>query len=229
MSDDDGEVGGDTLPRVVTSERSQQLFDSESKIPAHTLSSLRLLLAPDILKLIQKQRLGFITSGSQFPRFSSKGRRIKDKFWFCRLSPNQKFLHFGDCLDKHVPSLDELDGKLAVMDIRQMVTGRECPHMKDFKNKKSTSVPAFSLLPFSDQDEALNFVAPTDKIYDYWTDGICALLQMEMTSKEAKNDMDTLLSMEMKVRLLDTEGVTIPDKPLKLPPPPPNFNFAFKT
>src|ERR1700742_4474662 len=127
---------------------------------------------------------------------------MKDKYWFCRLSPNHKYLHYGDCEENQVPSLDELPHKIALTDIRQMVTGKDCPHMK---SKKSTFVSAFSLIPFSDQDEPLNFVASSDKIFDYWTDGINVLLQMEMTSKETKNDLETLLSMDIKLRLLDTE------------------------
>jgi hypothetical protein len=49
-----------------------------------------------------------------------------------------------------------------------------------------------------------------------------------MTSPETRQDLDTLLSMEVKICLLDTEGVTIPDVPPPIPPPPPNFDFAFK-
>lgn len=49
-----------------------------------------------------------------------------------------------------------------------------------------------------------------------------------MTSKEAEKDLETLLSMEIKLRLLDAEGINIPqDKPI-IPPDPPNYDFALE-
>jgi engulfment/cell motility protein 1 len=48
-----------------------------------------------------------------------------------RLSPNFKVFHYGDCDEKSTPALEELPSKLAVMDIKALVTGKECPHMKE--------------------------------------------------------------------------------------------------
>lgn len=50
-----------------------------------------------------------------------------------RLSPNHKVFHYGDCDEKSVPTLEELPNKLAVVDIKALVTGKECPHMKDVR------------------------------------------------------------------------------------------------
>lgn len=46
-----------------------------------------------------------------------------------------------------------------------------------------------------------------------------------MTSKEAENDLETLLSMEIKIRLLDAEGVDIPHQPPEIPEDPPSYDF----
>ena len=48
-----------------------------------------------------------------------------------------------------------------------------------------------------------------------------------MTSGQEKLDMEMLLSMEIKIRLLDTEGLQIPAEPPTLPAPPDNLNFAY--
>jgi engulfment/cell motility protein 1 len=105
----------------------------------------------------------------------------------------------------------------------------------------------------------LDFIAPDDKTFDLWTDGInallgisifqpsplprltllnyslyCTLLKIKqlnnsgkpMVSKEATDDMDILLHMEIKLRLLDIEGISIPQEPPPIPPPPPNFDFG---
>jgi engulfment/cell motility protein 1 len=137
-------------------------------------------------------------------------------------------LCYGDCDENKVLSVDEMPHKFAIIDIKQLMVGKDCPHMKDIKSKKSTFSLAFSLIPDAEQESPLNFVAQNEKIFDYWIDGINALLGLEMTSKEMNNDLETLLSMDIKLRLLDTEGVTIPEKPPEIPASPPNYDFNFK-
>ena len=48
----------------------------------------------------------------------------------------------------------------------------------------------------------------------------------EMTSNEARRDLDMLLAMEIKLRLLDTDGLEIPQEPPPIPPDPPNYDFC---
>lgn len=194
---------------------------------ARPIVELREQITPEIRNLIQKQRLQYLCEGTMFTKYSNKGQRIKDKFWYCRLSPNHKVFHYGDCDENRgVPALEELPHKLQVVEIKALVVGRECPHMKEVKRTKSTLSLAFSLIPDSDQ-EPLNFVSPNDKEFDYWTDGINALLGNKMISKETKNDLETLLSMDIKLRLLDTEGVNIPENPPAIPKDPPNYDFCY--
>lgn len=51
---------------------------------------------------------------------------------------------------------------------------------------------------------------------------------LQMISEDMKHDLETLLSMEVKLRLLDTEGIRIPDAPPPIPKEPPNYDFVFK-
>ncbi len=48
-----------------------------------------------------------------------------------------------------------------------------------------------------------------------------------MTSDYTKSDMDTLLSMEMKLRLLDLENIQIPEAPPPIPKEPSNYDFVY--
>ena len=48
-----------------------------------------------------------------------------------------------------------------------------------------------------------------------------------MESKQAKQDLETLLGMELKLRLLDTEGISIPEKAPLVPDDPPNYDFSY--
>lgn len=75
---------------------------------ARPIVELKEQITPEIMDLIQQQRLGYLVEGTRFTRYSMRGQRIKDKFWYARLSPNHKVLHYGDCDEKSVPTLEEL-------------------------------------------------------------------------------------------------------------------------
>lgn len=63
--------------------------------------------------------------------------------------------------------------------------------------------------------------------YCIWTDGLNALLGKDMLSDLTRNDLDTLLSMEIKLRLLDLENIQIPDAPPPIPKEPSNYDFVY--
>uniref|UniRef100_A0A8B9JC80 Engulfment and cell motility 2 n=1 Tax=Astyanax mexicanus TaxID=7994 RepID=A0A8B9JC80_ASTMX len=199
---------------------------------------LRSLSYAEILRLRQSERMSQDDFQSA-PIIKGVDRMIvsnsccsspAEKFWFCRLSLNHKVLHYGD-LDEspqgEVP-FELLTDKIPVSDIKSVVTGKDCPHMKEksaLKQNKEVLELAFSIL--YDPDEALNFVAPSKYEYCIWTDGLCALLGREMGSDLTRSDLDTLISMEMKLRLLDLENITIPEAPPPVPKEPSSYNFTY--
>uniref|UniRef100_F6VW94 PH domain-containing protein n=2 Tax=Ciona intestinalis TaxID=7719 RepID=F6VW94_CIOIN len=124
------------------------------------------------------------------------------------------------------PMLETLPEKLAISDIRDIVSGKNCPHIKNARTHKSTTELAFSIL--YDPDDALNFIAPDKETWCHWTDGFNALLGKPMVSTKATTDLDMLLTMEMKLRLLDLENIDIPEQPPPMPPLPKNYNFALQ-
>lgn len=215
------------ITRIWTQERNdREKWESHAK----PIVELKEKITPEIVELIQQQRLGFLVSGTRFQKYSGRGQRIKDKFWFVRLSPNHKVLHYGDCDEKSTPSIEELSSKLAVSDIKCLVVGKDCPHLKDLKNRKTLLALAFSLMVKSAEFEvtSLDFVAPDDQTFSYWTDGVNALLKEKMTSKIFEHDLETLLSMDIKVRLLDAEGIDIPQDPPEIPDEPEDYDFYYE-
>uniref|UniRef100_A0A8C8A0E9 Engulfment and cell motility 1 n=1 Tax=Oryzias sinensis TaxID=183150 RepID=A0A8C8A0E9_9TELE len=199
---------------------------NQEDFQSRPILELREKIQPEIMELIKQQRLNRLCDGTCFRKISS--RRRQDKFWYCRLSPNHKVLHYGDLEESpqgEVPH-DSLQDKLPVADIKAVITGKDCPHMKEkgaLKQNKEVLELAFSVL--YESDEYLNFIAPDKHEYCVWTDGLNALLGKEMTSDYTKSDLDTLLSMEMKLRLLDLENIQIPDAPPPIPKEPSNYDF----
>uniref|UniRef100_A0A8C6M413 Engulfment and cell motility 2 n=1 Tax=Nothobranchius furzeri TaxID=105023 RepID=A0A8C6M413_NOTFU len=201
---------------------------SQDDFQSPPIIELRERIQPEILELIKQQRLNRLCEGSCFRKLGN--RRRQEKFWFCRLSLNHKVLHYGD-LDEspqgEVP-FELLSDKIPISDIKSVLTGKDCPHMKEksaLKQNKEVLELAFSVL--YDPDETLNFVAPNKYEYCIWTDGLCALLGREMGSDLTRSDLDTLMSMEMKLRLLDLENITIPEAPPPVPKEPSSYNFTY--
>uniref|UniRef100_H3CTT1 Engulfment and cell motility 3 n=1 Tax=Tetraodon nigroviridis TaxID=99883 RepID=H3CTT1_TETNG len=181
-------------------------------------------LKPELLELIRQQRLNRLCQGTMFRKISS--RRRQDKRWFCRLSPNHKMLHYGD-VDDDVDNPRHRDASVPVADIKGLLTGKDCPHMKEHKGKQNKEVLdlAFSIT-YDVEEYSLNFIAPSRTDFCLWTDGLSVLLGREMSSESMHSELEILLSME-KLRLLDLENVPIPDSAPLVPKPPSNFNFCY--
>lgn len=64
------------------------------------------------------------------------------------------------------------------------------------------------------------------RVHSIWLDGLNALTGKPMTSQQAQDDLQELLSMDVKLRLLDAEGLNFPEEAPPIPPLPPNFNFV---
>ncbi|XP_065078096.1 engulfment and cell motility protein 1 [Ochlerotatus camptorhynchus] len=215
-----------TYNTITTLRQQERTSREECESTASAIVSLKEKITPEIMSLIKEQRLGYLVVGTRFSKYTG-GKRERDKYWYARLSPNHKVIHYGDCDEKTVPTLEELNNKLPVIDIRQMLVGKECPHMKEMRAKKSTFPLGFSLVTESSDQQTLDFVAPDEATFNYWTDGINALLGQPMLSKQKDDDFETLLSMEIKLRLLDTEGVDISKDPPPIPSEPENYDFCF--
>uniref|UniRef100_A0A8C3AVW2 Engulfment and cell motility 3 n=1 Tax=Cyclopterus lumpus TaxID=8103 RepID=A0A8C3AVW2_CYCLU len=195
--------------------QTERLHQEETLAPP--VLELKERLKPELLELIRQQRLNRLCQGTMFRKISS--RRRQDKLWYCRLSPNHKMLHYGDAEeDTDNPTVETLQKKIPVADIKGLLTGKDCPHMKENKGKhnKVSSTPWLHIR---------NFIVP--HWFCLWTDGLSVLLGREMSSESMRSELEILLSMEIKLRLLDLENVPIPDIAPVVPKPPSNYNFCY--
>ncbi|XP_035654073.1 engulfment and cell motility protein 3 isoform X1 [Oncorhynchus keta] len=205
--------------------QTERLHQEETLAPP--VLELKERLRPELLELIRQQRLNRLCQGTLFRKISS--RRRQDKLWHCRLSPNHKVLHFGDMEEEtETPTIESLQEKIPVADIKALLTGKDCPHMKEHKGKQTKEVLALAFSVTYDVEEySLNFIASSRTDFCLWTDGLSVLLGRDMSSECMRSELETLLSMEIKLRLLDLENVPIPDSAPPVPKPPSNFNFCY--
>jgi engulfment/cell motility protein 1 len=157
--------------KITEMRQQERTAREECESTASAIVSLKEKLRPEITALIREQRLGFLVEGTRFSKYI-RGTRSKDKFWYVRLSPNHKILHYGDCDEKSVPTQDELKNELRVNEMKQLLLNKECPHVKEFKGNRTKPTTLFSIA-FDDNGEAktLDFVAPDETTFYYWTDG----------------------------------------------------------
>ncbi|XP_033701272.1 engulfment and cell motility protein 3 isoform X2 [Tursiops truncatus] len=217
-----------TYGEVLRLRQTERLHQEGTLAPP--ILELREKLKPELMGLIRQQRLLRLCEGTLFRKISS--RRRQDKLWFCCLSPNHKVLQYGD-VEEGVgpPTPESLPEQLPVANIRALLTGKDCPHVREKgsgKQNKDVCELAFSVSYDHGEEEAyLNFVAPSKREFHLWTDGLSALLGSPMGSEQTRLDLEQLLTMETKLRLLELENVPIPEQPPPVPPPPTNFNFCY--
>ncbi|KJE91200.1 engulfment and cell motility protein 2 [Capsaspora owczarzaki ATCC 30864] len=213
--------------KTILAQQETEMQEKESvHHQAEPVRQLRERIQTDIVQLVKKHRLSLLVEGAFFPKYTQKGR-MKGVAWFCRLSNNHKVIHYGDAPEGRVPSLESLPGRVNMSDVKALVMGRDSPLMtKMKKTDEETASLAFSLL-LESSEEGLDFVAPNLTVANNWIDGLKILLKQNPSSTGFASDVESLLSMEMKLRLLHVENVQIPATAPPVPPPPANLNFAF--
>ncbi|XP_065676231.1 engulfment and cell motility protein 1-like [Hydra vulgaris] len=199
--------------------QERNILDSQTK----PVIELREQIVPEIRELVRQQRLSQLVEGLMFDQISKRGQQ--KGYWFCCLSPNHRFLHYGEVVNSKVnPPIDSLPNKIPISEVTSIKVGKDCPHIN--RLKKGVIQLAFSIM--YNQEEHLDFIAPTQYLFSVWTDALNSLLGKEMTSPESGSDLEMLLNMEMKLLLLDLEDVRIPEVPPPIPKEPDNYNFFYK-
>ena len=208
--------------------------EREGKAVQHLKESI----VPEIKGLIQQQRMRFLIAGTRFNRPKNKGDSqggSRSQVHICRLSQNQKSLHYTTEWNNIVgggenvtglPLHDHLPKKLPVSEIKDFVFASNPAHLAKDKRKGAAADNQLTFSILRDNGDSLDFMAPNAATFDYWCDGINALLRKDMESAKAAEDLTMLLTMEVKIRLLELEGIDIPDDPPPVPPLPPNFDFS---
>jgi len=193
-----------------------------------SVKELETHLEPEIKDLIRQQRANFMVEGTRFLRNKKTGESVKSQQCrYVKLHANHKTIYVGDwSSDKNLPTLEDLEPRLHVADIREVKIGQDCDFLKEYKKDFQQLHSKLALSLMGDNTSLLDLVAPDEQTFNYWVDGIDTLLMKEMKSEDYKREKEILTSMEIKLRLLDLEGVDLPTEAPPIPPPPKDFNFA---
>lgn len=202
-----------------TDARNREAWEKSAPV-----AELRKHLEPEIKDLIREQRCNFMVEGTRFQRYKKTGEQFKSQYRYVKLHTNHKTIYVGDWnSDKSLPTIEDLEPRLQIADI-ELLTEGDCPFLKHYKKEYNQVVKsAFSLVG---EDTSLDLVAPDQQTFNYWTDGIKCLKRQPMASEDFQKEMKVLLDMEVKLRLLDLEGVELPKAAPVIPPPPADFNFS---
>ncbi|XP_028624394.1 engulfment and cell motility protein 3 isoform X2 [Grammomys surdaster] len=129
-----------TYGEVLKLRQTERLHQEGTLAPP--ILELREKLKPELMGLIRQQRLLRLCEGMLFRKISS--RRRQDKLWFCCLSPNHKVLQYGDVEEgANPPTLESLPEQLPVADIRALLMGKDCPHVREKGSGKQNKCPYF--------------------------------------------------------------------------------------
>ena len=191
------------------------------------VAELRQHLQVEIEELIRQQRENYIVEGTRFNRIKKTGEQVKSQYKYVKLHTNQKTIYVGDWNhDKTVPTIDDLEPRLYVADIRDIKTGLNCEFIKDYKKEYKEQYTKLALSLIGDNVSLLDLVAPDEQAHNYWVDGLNSLLRRQMDSPDYHKERTILTNTEIKLRLLDLEGVDLPTEAPPIPDLPSDFNFA---
>ncbi|XP_046609911.1 engulfment and cell motility protein 1-like [Neodiprion virginianus] len=187
------------------------------------IDDLRNDIRPKAARLVTLQRLNALKAGHKFSKHfdTLKAQKAKN-WWFVHLSDDERVLIYGDW-DSESQPYSNLHKRISVASATGLATGKRCPHAKG--RKYPTDKTFFSLLH---EGGSLDFIAPNKEIYNLWTDGLTALLGRPVLSAAFHEDVDMIVDMEVRLRLLDLGDAPtpVPMDPPPLPSPPANYEFC---
>lgn len=202
---------------------NDEMMEESSK----SVKELKAHLRNEIFDIVKEQRLQLIEQPYKF-----HDNPNKKKEFYAKLDKNRRQIWIDETNIEKDVLLDLKSCKsIQIRDIKNILVGRDCPHLKD-KKRRNIHRNNFLNLAFSiqfvDGRQPVNFIAENHPEQTWWVDSIRCLSNPEEfgPSSDFNDDVDKLLNMKMKVQMVEFQDVEIPDVlPLveNLSPPPPDW------
>jgi len=206
----------------------QQSFMEEEE-PAYDpepVKKLRLQIKQEVTEMVKFQKFHGLLKGNWFKASKPKSKQLP--YVHMRLSESRQEIIYGSCPSMDVLPIDSELITVKVSDLGDPTMGITSPSLS---KKKTSSTPPqdddlFSL-SLTVRDSKLDLTATNKEDVANWTEGIRMLTSdSKMDNIEMLENLNQLTSLEMRVRLLELEGIDIPEQPPVVPPTPDNYNFA---
>ncbi|CAG8558682.1 3097_t:CDS:10 [Ambispora leptoticha] len=236
--------------KVIRDRQLKELELGDDLLSKTPVRNLRGRLYAESYEFVKSQRIRCLLLGAWFQILTpttvpsgnqNHGRRsYSNKKWrFYRLSPNIKFLHYGDFMDKCEvrDGLEDLPERIDLTLVTDVITGYSnqlssvSGSPPRTKSLHSTNDLTFSLMSGPDTSLA-DFAALNHIQYSEWTDGFNMLFDKNIGSRDTAEFIHVLTEIGVRVKLLDLSGerVEIPqtvEVPSELPVVGPNGRGFF--
>lgn len=195
------------------------------------ITKLRTVVRKETLDMVKHQRLAYLVDGCCFRMLrglkEKSGRNLlMQQFLYAKVSDNHQDLLWTTVADVNekpatIPNI------VKISEITSVVLGNDVPSFGGGKKKGPDDIVtlAFAFL-LKDEKQNVEFLAITREDFVNWVDGMRALIGKAMECPETLEEAKILVSLEMKVRLLDLEGIDLPKDPPPIPEIPTDFDFA---
>ncbi|CAH0553394.1 unnamed protein product [Brassicogethes aeneus] len=181
------------------------------------IQELREKFSKNNRKYVLRQRFIFMHKKTRMQRVLSGTRRpfFKLSHVIVYLSDNNKEIHISDV----TPGKKEIKCKtvttINIKDVANLAHGKNCEQSVECS---SDALKAFSLI-MEDYTKIL-LIANNKRDASYWIDGLSILTNSDKETDLFKEELKTLVDMDVRLSLLDLQNVPIPDKAPKVPPLP---------
>ncbi|KAH7723897.1 cell death abnormality protein 12 [Aphelenchoides avenae] len=211
----------------------ERIEREELELQSNTVRELRDHLRPSIESLVRRRKINFLKEGMVFGKVvvgKSQGMNKGDRHWHWKLDDSERQLSY---VDGNGPTSVEPRKTISVLSIRRVVHGVEyndrLSQQAGAKPKKSASTATMHRCGFSievsDQMESYNLCADDESKVHAWIDGLNCLINPEksLDTQLLKAEVERLLNLEVRVRLLEVENP--PADNLPFPELPTDFSW----
>ena len=126
-------------------------------------------------------------------------------------------------------SCTDIDGNMTVIveDLAAVLTGQDNPLLAKLK-KADEDILTYGFSLQMQDGSSYDLIAQSQDDFVNWTDGIRLLMGLEVESSDSFRAVEILVNAGTCVRLMNLEGISLPKKPLEVPPPPSHYNFFLR-
>ena len=249
------ESGSNTDSKKSNSTKSVFYFKDGDSISPYmikeppAITEVRSKIKETVIQLIVKQRLACMIKGEFFERPRGLESKAKEKYIFCMLSSDTKYLYYSDMIqcnkDKAKEEVLENGEKIAVENILMFQTSDEMisglskaitegdAHIGIYGLQDIMKIQAFHIsIAFEIQNkipkdqQKLELLAKDKNTFDYFCDGLNILLSRNMESDKFWDDYQKFEEMETRMAYIQVNKKDTSSSLPKIPPPPSNYNFS---